>query len=109
VTFRSYPSRLGKPDGRGYVVCDRSGFLRKPSETIEEDTGARVAREFADLTPGFGTRHPQDVNQAEIGGDPTPIENARPGGPPLTKRDLNISDAEILAAIREDRPPRRGF
>jgi hypothetical protein len=105
--FRSYPRHL-KVDARGYVTCDRSGFLRKPSQTID-DEGSRVAREFADITPGFGTTHPQDVAQPEIGGDPTPIENARPGQPPYTKQELGISDAEVLAAIREDRPPRRGY
>lgn len=107
--FRSYPRKLGKPDGRGYVVCERSGFLRKPHEVVTEFHGSRVAREFADITPGFGTQHPQEVNQAELGGDPTPIEDARPGGPDLSLRELNISDAEVLASILEDRPPRRGF
>jgi hypothetical protein len=103
-----YPRHLGKPDGRGYVACARTGFLRKPGQLIE-DNGHWVARDHADITPGFGTRHPQDVNQAEIGGDPTPLERVQPPPPALSKRELGISDAEIMAAIRESRPPRPGF
>lgn len=91
---------------KGYVQCERSGRLVKPCDIIEEHTGARVAREVADITPGFGTWHPQDVNAAEVGGDPTPIDNARPQ---TEDSRCHYSDAEVLAAIKEDRPPRRGY
>lgn len=108
MPFRSYPKHLGRSDGRGYVQCDRTGRLRKPHEVMD-DQGARVAKESADYTPGFGTDHPQDRRQADEGGDPTPIEYARPQQPARTKRDLEISDEEILAAIAGDRPPRPGY
>jgi hypothetical protein len=96
--------------GKGIAVCDRSGFVRRVGATLRAYTGSRVARDFADITPGFGTRHPQDVNQAEVGGDPTPIPDARPiDRDPKSKQQLCISDREIEAAIRENRAPRRGF
>lgn len=103
--FRSYPKRLGKPDGKGLIQCDRSGFLRKPSETMSEYTGSAVAREFADITPGFGTRHPQDVNQAETGGDPSPIPNANPIEEPVYREDIRLTDAEWEQMIREGKTP----
>lgn len=108
-TFRPYPKHLGKR-GEGYTQCERSGFLRKASDLMKEDKGATVAEEFADKTPGFGTWHPQDVNQAEVGSDPTPIDNST--GVDMvnaSKADMGITDAEVLLAIQEDRPPRPGF
>lgn len=108
MPFRSYPRHLGKPDGRGYVQCARSGFLRKPHQVRDDERGGQVATDYADYTPGFGTAHPQDRKQLDLGGDPSPVENARPPDRPLSKQDLRISDAEILLAIQENRPPRPG-
>lgn len=109
-TFKSYPGHLGKPEGKGYITCAMSGFLRKPSEVMETYKGTIVADDKADITPRFGTRHPQDVNQAEVGSDPNPIHpQSTADTTERSKQDLGISDAEILAAIVENRPPRRGF
>lgn len=108
--FRSYPRHLkGRIDGRGYVECARSGFLRKPTNVIEGRHG-NVARDKADWTPGFGTLHPQDVPQPTIGGDPYPISKSR--GVDMvgaSKADLAISDMEILSSIKEGRTPRPGY
>jgi hypothetical protein len=94
----------------GYTQCDRSGFLRPANQVITEFNGATVSVEFADITPGFGTRHPQDVYQATVGGDPTPAVNvAGVDEMNLSKQDQGISDREIKRAIRENRPPRPGF
>lgn len=106
ATFRSYPRHLKPMKGRGLVTCARSGFLRKPEDIVMID-GVPVARDKADFYGAFGTTHPQDVAQPNIGSDPTPVPH---GGLEAgkTKQDLNISDQEILAAIRENRPPRSG-
>lgn len=107
ATFRSFPKHLKPPRGEGLVTCARSGFLRRPSEIVEID-GQPIARDKADFYGRFGTTHPQDIPQPEVGGDPTPVEH---GGldKGLSKQDLEISDQEVLAAIRENRPPRPGF
>lgn len=108
--FRAYPRHLGRPRGRGLTECDASGFVRHPEDTVEDVRQGTVAREFADITPGFGTHHPQDVVQLGVLDDPSPA----PGGSSLdkanlSKQDLGITDAEMLASIREGRPPRRGY
>jgi len=105
---RTYPKHL-PVDGRGYMQCARSGMLRKPCDMIRDDDGLMVAKDYADFTPGFGTEHPQDRNQAVTGGDPSPIDDATGVASPLDKDELQISDDEIRAAIRENRPPRQGF
>jgi hypothetical protein len=108
ATFRSYPRHLGRPEGRGLVTCVRSGFLRKPRDIVEID-GRRIARDKADWYGDvFGWDHPQDRNQAETGGDPGPVPG---GGQPRarSKQELGISDREIEASIRENRPPRSGY
>lgn len=107
ATFRAYPRHLKPMEGRGLIVCSRSGFLRKPKDIVIID-GMPVARDKADFYGPFGTTHPQDVAQPKIGGDPTPV---RYGGleKNRTKQDMNISDQEIELAIREDRPPRCGY
>lgn len=106
-TFKGYPRHLGKPRGRGLVVCALSGFLRKPKDIVEV-RGVRVAKDKADHYGRFGYIHPQDVAQPEVGNDPTAVPY---GGlvESKTKQDLGISDQEIEAAVRENRPPRQGF
>lgn len=105
--FRAYPKHLGGPRGRGLMECNASGFVRHTSELEDDYRQGPVARQFADLTPGFGTRHPQDVVQLGTLNDPSVAR----GGDSLddrnlSKQDLGISDAEILASIKEGRPPR---
>lgn len=108
VGFRAYPKHLGKPTGEGIGTCDASGFVRKVSDLVPDERQGTVAREFADATPGFGTKHPQDVVQLGPLNDPSPVTH---GGldTPRSKQDLQISDREILASIREGRPPRPGY
>lgn len=107
ATFRSYPRHLKPMKGRGLVTCSRSGFLRKPEDIVMID-GKPVARDKADFYGEFGTTHPQEVARPTVGGDPSPVEH---GGlePGRSKQDLNISDAEMVLALREGRPPREGY
>lgn len=107
ATFRSFPSHLKPMRGKGLVTCARSGFLRFPDDIVEVD-GMPMATDKADFYGAFGTDHPQDHAQPEIGGDPKPV---RFGGldKAQSKSDLAISDQEIVAAVRENRPPRPGF
>ena len=105
-----YPRHLGKPKGKGYKQCQASGFLRKTGKQIDDVRQGLVAKEFADVTPGFGTNHPQDKVQLGQLSDPSPIGDARPQNiANLSKSDLMISDQEIKASIVEGRPPRRGY
>lgn len=108
ATFRPYPRHLRPPEGRGLVECARSGFLRKPRDIVVVD-GQPTARDKADwYGPGFGHDHPQDRNQAETGGDPSPVRFGGIRGT-SSKSELGITDAEIEASIRENRPPRPGY
>lgn len=101
------PTRPPVPTtGRGWRICQASGFTRKAADYVDDVRQGRVAPEFADTTPGFGTKHPQDVVQLGNLSDPTPIYEAAPAQPELSKQDMGLSDQEILAAIREGRPPR---
>lgn len=106
ATFRSYPRHLKPMKGKGYVQCQRSGFLRHPDEMMRDVRGGMVAKEFADVTPGFGTRHPRDVFAPDVGGDPAPTHITTGIDMPLTKEQLGISDYEIERSIIENRPPR---
>jgi hypothetical protein len=109
ATFRSFPRHLKPLKGEGYVQCQRSGFLRHPSDMMEDYRGGTVAKEYADVTTGFGTKHPRDVFSPDLGGDPRPTPIQTGINEPYTKEDLLISDQEIEASIRENRPPRSGF
>lgn len=107
VGGRCYPRHLGGPRGRGLMECNASGFVRHTTEEVDDYRQGPVARQFADVTPGFGTRHPQDVVQLGRLNDPS----AAPDGDSLdkknlSKQDLGYTDAEILASIKEGRPPR---
>lgn len=107
ATFRSYPGHLKPMRGRGLIRCSLSGFLRHPEDIVYKD-GAPIARDKADIYPGFGLDHPQDFNRAEVGGDPTPVPHGGLGED-KTKSDLGISDAEVEISVREGRPPRPGY
>ena len=105
--FSSYPRHLGAVKGRGLVTCGKSGFLRHPKDIVYVD-GVAVAKDKADFYGAFGYTHPQDVAQPRIGGDPSPVKD---GGLAVSysKQELGISDQEIEAAVRNNRPPRKGF
>lgn len=96
--------------GRGWREDDASGFVREAHDYVHDVRQGMTAPEFADLTPGFGTHHPQDVKQLGILDDPRPIEDARPlTRCNETKQDLSISDYEIELSIKQGRPPRPGY
>lgn len=104
------PRHLSSQRGRGWRECQASGFVRSADDVVDDVRQGAVAEEFADVTPGFGTFHPQDVRGSERYDDPSPIENARPiTRTNLSKQDLQISDAEVLLALREGRAPRPGY
>ena len=72
--------------GDPWVICDRSGFKVRMSETVKEWTGLRVARRFAD------ERHPQETARAVA--DRQAVADARPEPPdaylagPVSAEDL---------------------
>ena len=109
--FRGYPRQLRKNKGKGFKQCDASGFLRPVGSFVSDvRQGKDVIKSFADLTPGFGTHHPQDVVQLGVLDDPHTIQNASPDDKKnLTKGDLLMSDVEIEASIVEGRAPRMGY
>jgi hypothetical protein len=73
-----------------WVICDRSGFKVRMSETVKAWTGLRVARRFADK------RNPQDAVRAvaDRRGAPLGVPDARPEPPdaylagPVTAEEL---------------------
>lgn len=103
--MRTYPSH-GPKDGRGARIDDASGFLRRADDFVRDVRQGLASRDHADITPGFGTRHPQDVKHIEAKQDPKPIEQARTEGNPayLSPRDLGYTDAEVRAMIQAGKP-----
>lgn len=97
-------------DGTGWRQDQASGFVRKADDVIMDRRQGLTAPEFADITPGFATFHPQDVKALGALDDPVQVYKAVPiDQRALSKQDLGISDAEIELSIREGRAPRRGF
>ena len=68
-----------------------------------------VLSQYADITPGFGTWHPQDKVALGTLDDPKPIDKGNSGSPALSASDMSISDQERRAALIEGRPPRGGY
>ena len=96
--------------GKGWVQSDASGFIREAGDMVEDVRQGTVTKEEADLTPGFGTYHPQDLKSLGILDDPKAVPGANPiDDQSLSLQDLGISDQEVELSIREDRPPRRGY
>lgn len=106
--FRSFPAN-GPKDGRGARICDASGFLRASDDRVRDRRQGIVSRDHADITPGFGTFHPQDVRRTPLTSDPAPIRDARPDdtGLAMSARDMGYSDAEVEASIRNNQPLKR--
>lgn len=98
-----------KATGRGWREDAASGFVRYADDVIDDVRQGPTAREFADITPGFGTHHPQDMKNLGKLDDPSPIPNGRPITEPVYLSDLNISDQERLLATKEGRAPRNGY
>lgn len=86
------PGHLRRQAGRGWRVCQLTGFVRNADEVVSDVRNGLVAPEYADATPGFGTHHPQDLVRLGVLDDPTPIP--KPGGvdelPPLLP-DIDLS------------------
>lgn len=103
--MRTYPA-AGPKDGRGSRIDDASGFLRPAADVVQDRRQGLATREHADLTPGFGTFHPQDVKRPPPVMDPKPITMARTDPNPnfLGPRELGYTDAEVREAIRQNRP-----
>lgn len=93
--------RFTKParDGRGYAVCERSGQLVEAEARVDDYRGGLVRPESADRTPGFGTRHPQDVYQPAFDEDPVPIEDPRPE--PGVMPSWQLPDADREKKLRD--------
>ena len=98
-----------KSEGKGWRQCQASGFIREAHDFVRDVRQGDVAPEFADLTPGFGTYHPQDKISLGNLDDPRPIREAKPYDTEKSVQDLNISDQEIKLSIQEGRAPRRGY
>ena len=104
------PSRVQSRRGKGWREDDATGFIRYAEDYVDDVRQGDTAREFADITPGFGTHHPQDVVNLGTLDDPTTIDNASPqDNVNLSKQDMQISDQEIKLSIQENRAPRMGF
>lgn len=99
--MRTYP-RHAPRDGRGVRIDDASGFLRPADKAIYDVRQGVVAPEFADITPGFGTRHPQDQRRLPPADDPKPVAHPRTEGNPsaLSPRDMGYTDADVARSIR---------
>ena len=100
--FRSYPRHLGKPTGTGLRQCAASSFLRHQNVMESDVRQGIVAPKFADATPGFGTRHPQDVVQLGVLDDPKPVVfgNSPDKTEGVTLAERGYSDADVLASIK---------
>ena len=99
-----------KMTGKGWRQDNASGFMRYAHDVIHDVRQGPVSKDFADLTPGFGTHHPRDRVALGNMSDPSPIHEARPkDDESLSVQDLRISDQEIRASIVEGRAPRAGF
>lgn len=99
--FRAYPKHLGKPKGIGLRQCAASGFLRHEPEMMQDRRQGIVAPDFADITPKFGTYHPQDVVQLGVLDDPKPvIFGNSPQTAGLSMAEQGYSDADVLASIK---------
>jgi len=105
--LRTYPRHLGPPTGRGIVQDNASGFVRHRNEIVDDVRQGPVGRDKADITPGFGTWHPQDVVQLGILDDPTPVNGIPTDKQNLSRQDLGFTDADILESIRTGKPLRR--
>lgn len=99
--FRSYPKHLGKPTGVGLRQCAATSFLRHEPEMMQDFRQGIVAPDFADITPGFETYHPQDVVQLGALDDPKPVVFGNSPDPTtLSMADRGWTDADVLASIK---------
>lgn len=107
VMLRGCGPRHLKASGKGWRQDDATGFVRRADDFIHDVRQGNVAREFADISPGFGTNHPQDFKDLGVLDDPSPIRDAAPLSEPQFFED--VTDQERELALRENRPPRKGY
>ena len=106
---RTTPPHL-RSNGRGWGEDEASGFVRAAHDFVDDIRQGEVAPEHADITPGFGTHHPQDVKNLGTLDDPSSVMSSQSlNRANLSKADLEISDAEVRLSIEEGRPPRPGY
>lgn len=65
----------GYIQGDPWVICDRSGFRVRKSETVKEWTGLVVAKRYSE------ERHPQDFVRGRA--ENMAVEDARPDSDPI--------------------------
>lgn len=104
------PSRVKSRRGKGWREDAATGMVRYAEDYVDDHRQGRTSQKTADITPGFGTYHPQDVKNLGSLDDPQSIRNARPQGrQDLSAADLQISDGEIKLSIQQGRKPRPGY
>lgn len=106
--MRTYPPH-GPRNGEGARIDDASGFLRRAGDVVADKRQGLTSRGTADLTPGFGTFHPQDVRRTPVVSDPKGITKPRTEGNPtaLSPKDLGYTDADVRESIRTGIPLHR--
>jgi len=99
--MRTYPSQAPR-DGRGIRIDDATGFTRPADDYVSDRRQGLTSIETADITPGFGTFHPQDVRRTPPADDPKPVPHPRSEGNPqaLSPADLGYTDADVRKALR---------
>ena len=98
-----------KATGKGWREDQATGFVRYARDVVDDIRQGQVAEEFADLTPGWGTYHPQDLKDLGVLDDPSPIRDATPITEPVYLSDQGITDQERALATKEGRAPRPGY
>lgn len=103
--MRTYPAKAPR-DGRGIRIDDATGFVRASDDVLFDRRQGLTSPDTADITPGFGTFHPQDVRRTPPSNDPRPIPQPRTEGNPqaLSPADLGYTDADVREAIRRGVP-----
>lgn len=103
--MRTYPAHAPK-DGRGIRIDDATGFTRAADDVMWDRRQGLTSPTTADVTPGFGTFHPQDVRRTPPADDPKPIRQPRNEGNPsaLSPRDMGYTDADVKRSIQQGVP-----
>lgn len=99
--MRAFPAKA-RNDGRGVRIDDATGFLRPAQDVVSDRRQGLTSRSTADLTPGFGTFHPQDLRRTPPADDPKPIAHPRTDANPLalSPRDMGYTDADVARSVR---------
>lgn len=104
--MRTYPMH-GPKSGKGARIDDASGFLRHADDVVEDRRQGYTSKDHADITPGFGTFHPQDLKRLSPKPDPRAIPRARTDSPEaVSAKDMGYTDAEVRESIRKGIPLR---